>query len=134
MRKVYKFQLVLLLAIVSMVAVSCVGQVNAPKSDIAASSSTSVDVPSDENSQNNFVVKYNGQDGKNALEILKATHKVSTKTFDGVGEYVESINDVVPDKTHFFSFYVNGEQAQVGADQYVTKSSDKIEWRLEEIK
>ncbi len=133
MKKVFKVQLVLLVAIISLSAVSCVGQVNAPKTDNIPLSSSVTDVPSD-NASANSVAKYDGIDGKNALELLKTSHKVTTKTFDGVGEYVESIDAIVPDKTHFFSFYVNGEQAQVGAGQYITKSTETIEWRLEEIK
>ncbi len=79
-------------------------------------------------------VVYDGVDGKNAMELLKASHRVETKSFSGIGEYVVSIDGVQPDVSHFWAFYVNGAQAQVGADQYVTKNGEKIEWKLEEIK
>lgn len=76
---------------------------------------------------------YQGEQGKTALELLKAKYKVETKEFTGVGEYVTSINGVVADSKHFWSFYVNGQPAQVGAGQYQSKSTDQIEWKLEEI-
>lgn len=79
-------------------------------------------------------VIYKGQEGKSALEILKANHRVETKDFSGVGEFVAAIDGVEPQTTHFWSFYVNGSQAQVGASAYLTKDSDTIEWKLEEIK
>ncbi len=77
---------------------------------------------------------YLGQDGKNALEILKSSYNVETKTSDGLGEFVTSIDGRVPDDKHFWAFYVNGEQSQVGASSYITKSTDAITWKLEEIK
>lgn len=79
-------------------------------------------------------ITYQGVEGKTALELLKAAHNVETKEFTGIGEFVESIDGVAPDANHFWGFWVNGTQAQVGAGQYVTKSSDVIEWKLEEIR
>lgn len=79
-------------------------------------------------------VSYHGVDGKNALELLKTNYSVETKSFGDLGEYVQSINGIAPDNTHFWSMYVNGQQSQVGASVYITKSSDTIDWKLEEIK
>ena|SRR3989338_7588983 len=79
-------------------------------------------------------IRYQGVEGKNALELLKSNYTVQTKEFSGLGEFVVSINGIEPDSQHFWSFYVNGQQSQVGADQYMTKNGDKIEWKLEEIK
>ena len=78
-------------------------------------------------------ITYPGVEGKNALELLKASHVVKTQEFAGAGEFVSEINGVAPDANHFWSFYVNGEQSQVGASQYITKSTDTIEWKLEKI-
>lgn len=77
-------------------------------------------------------VSYQGQTGKTALEILKNKFNVQTKEFSG-GEFVQTINGVTPDDKHYWSFYVNGAEATVGASQYVTKDSDKVEWKLKEI-
>ena len=78
-------------------------------------------------------IQYQGEDGKNALEILKSSHNVQTQDFAGVGEFVTAIDGIEPDATHFWSLYVNGAQAQVGASAYITESSDQLEWRLEKI-
>jgi hypothetical protein len=80
------------------------------------------------------VVMYQGVEGKNALELLKQNHRVETQEFASIGEFVKSIDGVAPDSTHFWAFYLNGQQAQVGAGAYMTKNSDVIEWKLEEIK
>ena len=79
-------------------------------------------------------ISYQGQEGKNALELLKQKYPVEVKSFSGVGEFVDAINGVKPDEKHFWSFYVNGAQSNTGASTYITKSSDVIEWKLEEIK
>jgi hypothetical protein len=79
-------------------------------------------------------VSYQGVDGKNAMELLKASHDVQTQSFGDMGEFVKAIDGIEPDSMHFWSFYINGSQAQVGADTYMTKSTDLIEWKLEEIK
>ncbi len=79
-------------------------------------------------------IKYKGQEGKTALELLKTMHQVQTKEFTGIGEFVESIDGVQTDsKTNFWSFYVNGRQSPVGAGEYKTKDSDEIEWKIETI-
>ena len=76
-------------------------------------------------------VGYNGQDGKTALELLKANATVVTKD-SSYGPYVDSINGVQGGTDgKYWAFYVNDEMAQVGADAYQTKSGDKIEWKFE---
>lgn len=79
------------------------------------------------------VVTYRGEEGKTALAILKSSHEVGTKTFDGIGEMVTSIDGVEPDSNHFWAFYVNDKQAEVGAGQYQTKDGDTVTWKLEKI-
>jgi len=77
-------------------------------------------------------VKYRGQDGKNAFELLQATTNVEFKKYS-FGVFVESIGGVKPDKDRFWKFYVNGAESQVGADQVQTKSTDLLEWKLSEV-
>ena len=79
-------------------------------------------------------VRYQGQEGRTALDILRATHDVETQNFAGVGDFVKKIDGVEADSSHFWSFYVNGAQATEGAGTFITKSSDSIEWKLEEIR
>lgn len=73
-------------------------------------------------------------EGKTVLDVMKEKYKLETKHFAGVGEYIESINGVKPDKNHFWALYVNGKQSLVGAGDYKIKKDDKIEWKLEAIK
>lgn len=80
------------------------------------------------------LVSYKGQEGRNALDVLKSNYNVQTKSFGDLGEFVQSINGVEPDNKHFWAMYVNGEVSQVGAGSYITKSTDTVEWKLEEIK
>lgn len=79
-------------------------------------------------------VSYRGQDGKNALDLLKAGHKVEVKVYSGIGEFVDGIDGLKSDAQHFWSFYVNGKQATVGAGSYTTKTTELIEWKFERIK
>ncbi|MBI3231645.1 MAG: DUF4430 domain-containing protein [Candidatus Doudnabacteria bacterium] len=74
-------------------------------------------------------------EGANALVLLKMYHKVETKTFSGIGEYVLSIDGKKenPGK-NFWALYINGTQSQVGASDYKPKGGDKIIWKLEAIK
>ena len=79
------------------------------------------------------IIKYNGREGKNALELLKSTYTVETKSYGSAGEFVESINGIKPDANHFWEFFVNGKSASVGAGSYITKSDDVLEWKLNTI-
>jgi len=76
---------------------------------------------------------YQIAEGKNALDLLKSTHQVTTKEYSGIGEFVESIDGIKPDNKHFWAFYVNGASSNVGASAYILKDNDKIEWKLEAI-
>lgn len=77
-------------------------------------------------------ITYQGVEGKNALELLKDNHQVTADSYD-FGEFVTGIDGQLADETTFWAFYINGEQAQVGAEDYQTKSEDTIEWKLETI-
>lgn len=72
---------------------------------------------------------------KTALEVLKIGHNVEVKNFSGVGDFVIGINGQRAENgKNFWSFYVNGQQAPVGAGDYKVKNGDRIEWKLENIK
>lgn len=72
-------------------------------------------------------VTYAGQTGKNALELLQSGHQVDVSA----AGFVNAIDGVTPGDHQYWSFYVNGKQADVGAKDYQTKNSDAIEWKLE---
>lgn len=72
---------------------------------------------------------YQGQDGVTALELLEEKTTI-TKTSSG---FVTAINgrQAEDSQQEFWAFYVNGRAAQVGANEYITSNSDKIEWKIE---
>lgn len=76
-------------------------------------------------------VKYQGEEGKTALDLLKQNAQVETKTSAGLGEYVVSINGNDGGGSKYWLYYVNGQPADVGAGSYTTKSTDTIEWKLQ---
>lgn len=71
--------------------------------------------------------------GKSAIDLLKANHQVQTKEYQGLGEFVLSIDGNAPDSKHFWEFFVNGKSSNVGASSYTLKDGDKIEWKLSAI-
>lgn len=75
-------------------------------------------------------LSYQGQDGKNALELLKSHAKVETKHFS-FGDQVMSINGTAGNGPKYWTLYVNGQESTVGAGAYVTKNSDDIMWKLQ---
>jgi outer membrane lipopolysaccharide assembly protein LptE/RlpB len=79
-------------------------------------------------------ITLNGENNKTALEILQSTYQVETKTYENMGEFIETINGLKPDNKHFWAFYINGQMAEVGAGQYQSKDGDVLEFKLEEIK
>lgn len=84
------------------------------------------------NTTQSTAVSYQGEDGKNALELLKNHDTVETTTDPNLGEYVTSINGTKSGTGgKYWVYYVNGQAASLGAGQYTTKSSDSIEWKLE---
>lgn len=78
-------------------------------------------------------ISYQGIEGKNALEILKETHQVETQVF-GEDEFVTSIDGVKSDDKRFWLYSINGQPAEVAADNYQTKNGDTITWKYEQAK
>ena len=72
--------------------------------------------------------------GQTAIDLLKASHQAQTKEYQGLGEFVLSIDGNAPDSKHFWEFFVNGKSSNVGASSYTLKDGDKIEWKLSVIK
>ncbi len=77
-------------------------------------------------------ISYQGVEGKNALELLEAGHKIEVKRYD-FGDQVVAIDGVAPDSTHFWAFYVNDKLSDTGAGAYQTKNGDRITWKLDAI-
>jgi len=80
-------------------------------------------------------ITYQGIEGKTALAILKECfgNGVVTTEYPGMGEFVDSIDGIVPSETQFWAFYVNGEMSMEGASTFVTGNDDQIKWQLDSI-
>lgn len=79
-------------------------------------------------------ISYQGVEGKNALELLKEHYPIKSQNYGrGLGEFVEAIDGITPQKDEFWELFVNGKSSTVGASSYITKNGDVIEWRIEKI-
>ncbi|MBI5254475.1 DUF4430 domain-containing protein [Candidatus Falkowbacteria bacterium] len=56
-----------------------------------------------------------------------------TKTFSGLGEFVEEINGLKndPQSGKYWMYYINGETAKLGISTQIVKPGDLIEWKYE---
>jgi len=72
-------------------------------------------------------------DGLTAFDLLQQNAQINYKKYD-FGFFVEDINGIKSSDQYFWSLYVNGKQAEKGADQIILKKGDKMEWRYEKIK
>lgn len=74
-------------------------------------------------------VSYKGENGKDALTLLKQIGEVEQNS----SGLVIGINGRKADdsKKEFWAFYVNGKLSEVGPAEYQTKEGDKIEWKIE---
>lgn len=72
---------------------------------------------------------YNGRSGIDVLTLLKEKTEVEQ---DKTGMVVSiSGRKANNEKREFWSFYVNGVQANVGSADYITKNDDIIDWKIE---
>jgi hypothetical protein len=62
------------------------------------------------------------------FDLLKSTSKITYKTYS-FGTMVESINGLKNTPELAWIFYVNGQSASVGADQYQLQPGDVVEWK-----
>lgn len=72
-------------------------------------------------------------EGEKALDVLKRAvgdNNVVTQT-SSYGEMITSIKGLAAQKTYYWAFYVNGQQAFVGAGDYVVQSGDVLEFKYE---
>ncbi|HUD07710.1 MAG TPA: DUF4430 domain-containing protein [Candidatus Saccharimonadales bacterium] len=89
------------------------------------------DVQTTTNSQHQLTqISYDGKDGTNAFVLLKKYVKIQAKLYS-FGYFVSSINGVAGNGPKYWTFFVNGKEADAGASSYITKSSDIITWKLE---
>lgn len=84
-----------------------------------------------QNAQTTYVM-YDGVEGQNALDLLKKYATIETKHYS-FGDQVTSINGTAGNGPKYWSFYINGKLADVGAGSYTTKNGDRIEWKLQQL-
>lgn len=77
-------------------------------------------------------VTYDCAEGKTALAVLQDTAEAKTQE-STLGLYVDTINNTQNKDGNFWIFYVNGQIANAGPDQYTCQAGDKVEWRYEKI-
>jgi hypothetical protein len=77
-------------------------------------------------------ISYHGQNGVDALTLLKKHATVSVKHYS-FGDLVTSINGSEGKGPKYWTFYVNGKQATAGAGAYKTKDSDTLDWKLQQL-
>lgn len=75
-------------------------------------------------------LSYQGQAGQNALALLKKHAAVQTKHYS-FGDMVTTIDGTSGTGPKYWTFYVNGKMAQVGAGSYTTKATDTLMWKLQ---
>lgn len=73
------------------------------------------------------IITYQGEDGKTAFELLKTKYQVDS-TDSSFGVMVNGINGLKSTDKLFWLYSVNGTSPDVGADKYVTKSTDTVQW------
>ena len=75
-------------------------------------------------------ISYKGETGKGALTLLKTHAQVQVKHYS-FGDLVVSINGSAGNGPKYWTFYINGKEAQVGAGAYITKNNDTLSWKLQ---
>lgn len=96
---------------------------------VANSSSHKVAVSTNSQHQTTYI-SYHGVAGQDALTLLKKHATVSVKHYS-FGDLVTSINGSQGNGPKYWTFYVNGKEAQVGAGSYKSKASDILSWKLQ---
>lgn len=77
------------------------------------------------------IVQFTAEKDKTVLEQLQAREKVTVKDSQ-YGPYVDSINGVTGGTDNkYWGYYVDGQMANIGAGEYVTKGGETIIWKFE---
>jgi hypothetical protein len=63
------------------------------------------------------------------LESQNSSFTFSEQTYQGLGEFVDSINGKANANGYYWFLYVNGKDSNAGASQTIVHPGDVIEWR-----
>lgn len=89
------------------------------------------DVQTVSNAQHQLTqISYDGQNGENAYVSLQKHATVQSKKYS-FGYFITAIDGVTGNGPRYWTLFVNGKEASVGANDYITKNSDRIMWRLQ---
>ncbi len=79
------------------------------------------------------VLTYHGSNGKTALTLLESSATTYRVKGDGVNAFVTSINGYAASdaKKEFWSLYINGQAATVGAGTLMTTDADTLRWQID---
>ncbi|MEN9327886.1 MAG: hypothetical protein RI947_694 [Candidatus Parcubacteria bacterium] len=80
----------------------------------------------------NKEIKSDRNEGDTALDLLKSTTTVTMKG-EQKNAFVTGIDGRIADETkkEYWSLYINGKPATVGAGSYTLRSNDVIVWKIE---
>jgi len=67
-----------------------------------------------------------GEVGMTALEMLKAKHDIKF----AYGSLIECIDNVCAESGYWWPLHINGEKASQGAEYYIVKDKDEVEFIL----
>lgn len=77
------------------------------------------------------IVSYTAEFGKNLIDQLKTKATVTMKD-SSLGPYVDGINGIQGGTDgKYWSFYIDGKLSEVGANDYVAKGGELIDWKFE---
>lgn len=78
-----------------------------------------------------YTITYQCQAGKNAFDLLKQNTDIIDYDNSDFGVFVKSINQIDNDNTQqkYWLYFVDGEMAMIGIDQYICKNNETIEWK-----
>ena len=85
----------------------------------------------DADEQETYTVSFTAEAGRTVLEQTHEHAEVETEDA-GMGEYVIAMDGMTGgDDNRFWTYYIDGEPAAVGAGDYVTEGGETVEWRFE---
>jgi len=65
------------------------------------------------------------------LDVLEKRYGIITqrRNFPGMGVFIEAIHGVHNANNFYWQYWVNGEYAQVAAEQYILEDGDEVLWK-----
>ena len=73
---------------------------------------------------------YKVKEGLNAFELLQLDHNVNSTYFNGLGYFVNAIDNVFPEANQYWQFLVNNKPSKVGSSSYKLKVRDLVRWKI----